>query len=205
MPHFRHSVHVLLLVLTVLLSGIDGTLAGGYPLVSPTSTPTFYPRDSFIPSSIASLWPLNSTTMTNGINWLTSVGGDPVNLVTGNLIHTERDISVPGRGLPLVFERNYNSRGAKDGPLGFGWTHCFNHKLNFYGVEAGTVKVGWQDGSGSERFFRLAGATVPVNTAFEASPGVYSILKREADGSYSVTDLKTSKTATANHAGKLSR
>ncbi|MDP3330577.1 MAG: DUF6531 domain-containing protein [Methylococcaceae bacterium] len=139
MPHFLRFI---LFFLLGVLCPFSSVLAGGYPLVSPTSTPTFYPRDSFIPSSIASLWPLNSTTMTNGINWLTSVGGDPVNLVTGNLIHTERDISVPGRGLPLVFERNYNSRGAKDGPLGFGWTHSFNHKLNFYGVEAGTVKVG---------------------------------------------------------------
>lgn len=51
-----------------------------------------------------------------------------------------------------MFERN-----AADGSLGFGWTHSFNHKLNFYGVEGGTVKAGWVGGSGSERRFGIVG------------------------------------------------
>ncbi|MDP3391772.1 MAG: RHS repeat-associated core domain-containing protein [Methylococcaceae bacterium] len=180
---------------------IAGNLAGGYPLINPSADSTFYPRDSFIPSSISSLWPFNSTTLSNGWNALQSWGGDPVNLATGNLYHSERDISVPGRGLPLVFDRNYNSRNAKDGPLGYGWTHSFNHKLNFYGVEAGTVKIGWQDGSGSERFFKLTGTSVPVNSTFQAAPGVYVTLKREADGSWSVTEKNGLRYAFESNAG----
>ncbi|AEF99541.1 RHS repeat-associated core domain-containing protein [Methylomonas methanica] len=167
---------------------IGGSLGGGYPLVNPSPVTLSYPRDSFLPASFYASALINSTTLSNGWNALQSWGGDPVNLATGNLYHSERDISVPGRGLPLVFERNYNSRTPKDGPLGFGWTHSFNHKLNFYGSESGYVKVGWLDGSGAERFFRLAGTTVPVGSSFEAAPGVYSILKREADGSWSVTE-----------------
>lgn len=57
---------------------------------------------------------------------------DPVNMVNGNMYHNETDIAIKGRGgLPLVFQRVYNSREAKDGPLGFGWTHSFNQYLLF--------------------------------------------------------------------------
>ncbi|WP_225616339.1 RHS repeat-associated core domain-containing protein [Methylomonas albis] len=170
------------------ISAMINKLGGGWALINPTPVATSFPRDSFLPSNFFSNFPINSTTLSNGLNWLQSWGGDPVNLATGNLYHSERDISVPGRGLPLVFERNYNSRNPLDGPLGFGWTHSFNHKLNFYGVDGGFVKVGWLDGSGAERFFKLAGSSVPVNSAFQAAPGVYTALKREADGSWSVTE-----------------
>lgn len=180
---------------------IAGGLGGGYPLVNPSPVTTAYPRDSFLPSNFFSNFPINSTTLSNGLNWLQSWGGDPVNLATGNLYHSERDISVPGRGLPLVFERNYNSRNPQDGPLGFGWTHSFNHKLNFYGVDGGFVKVGWLDGSGAERFFKLAGSSVPVNSAFQAAPGVYTALKREADGSWSVTEKNGLRYSFESNAG----
>lgn len=189
---------------------INGGLGGGYPLVNPSPVTTSYPRDSFLPSNLFSGWPFNSTTLSNGWNALQSWGGDPVNLATGNMYHSERDISVSGRGLPLVFERNYNSRNPKDGPLGFGWTHSFNHKLNFYGAEGGYVKVGWLDGTGSERFFRLSGTTAPANSTFQAAPGVYSVLKREADGSWSVTEknglrygFESNAGVTAGQAAKL--
>lgn len=167
---------------------INGGLGGGYSLVNTSPVPVSYPRDSFIPSVAPSVWPINSATLANGWNAVMSWGGDPVNLATGNLYHTERDVSVAGRGLPLVFERAYNSRGPKDGPLGFGWTHSFNHKLNFYGAEGGYVRVGWVDGAGAERFFRLPGSSVPAGSVFQAAPGVYSVLKREADGSWSLTE-----------------
>ncbi|MCQ8129769.1 RHS repeat-associated core domain-containing protein [Methylomonas rivi] len=180
---------------------ISGGLGGGYSLVNPSPITTSYPRDSFLPSSFYAGALINSTTLSNGWNALQSWGGDPVNLATGNLYHTERDISLPGRGLPLVFERNYNSRNPQDGPLGFGWTHSFNHKLNFYGSESGYVKVGWLDGSGAERFFRLAGTTVPADSTFEAAPGVYSTLKREADGSWSVTEKNGLRYGFENNAG----
>ncbi|MBU2569827.1 MAG: hypothetical protein KJ725_07290 [Gammaproteobacteria bacterium] len=65
--------------------------------------------------------PQNSTTAATGYNWNQVYIGDPVNLVTGNFYHNERDIHIPGRGgLDLVFERSYNSHNPKDGPLGFG-------------------------------------------------------------------------------------
>ena len=47
----------------------------------------------------------------------TSLGGDPVTLVSGNLVHPERDFTIKGRGgLDIVFERTYNFNVRKDGP-----------------------------------------------------------------------------------------
>ena len=57
-------------------------------------------------------------------------------MLTDNRIHRERDLAIKGHGgLSIVFERCYNSQGAKDGPLGFGWTHSFNHFIRSDGVE----------------------------------------------------------------------
>ena len=50
-----------------------------------------------------------------------------------------------------MFERWYNSKDAKDGPLGFGWTHSFNHQLRFYGVVSTLAKVAWIDGTGDSK------------------------------------------------------
>lgn len=53
----------------------------------------------------------------------------PVNARTGNFTHQEVDISLPALGLPLTFERSYNSRDLENGPLGRGWTHSYNVRL----------------------------------------------------------------------------
>ncbi|MVF25003.1 hypothetical protein EVC37_25935, partial [Methylocaldum sp. BRCS4] len=106
MPLFCRLTLVFLLLLTTWLSGpCRVALGGGYSLVNTSPVPVSYPRDSFIPSVAPSVWPINSATLANGWNAVMSWGGDPVNLATGNLYHTERDVSVAGRGLPLVFER----------------------------------------------------------------------------------------------------
>jgi len=178
-------------------SGPDGSTAGGFAqgdplgglynpvtgtgIVANPSAPTF-----------AQLAGINGYQIALGFSTGTSVSGDPVNMVTGNLIHSERDISIKGRGgLPLVFERWYNSRDAKDGPLGYGWTHSFNHRLRFYGVEGSVVKVSWFDGTGGERYFATPNHTsgnVNVGAVFTGSAGIYATLERLADGTYRLTE-----------------
>ncbi len=134
---------------------------------------------------------ISSTTGADGWNNLITTGGDPVNVLTGNLIHTERDLSIKGRGgFPLVFERNYNSRFPADGPLGYGWTHSFNHMLKFYGVENSLVKLSWVDGSGGEKFFSATPVSggVGVNTTLTNAAGVYVNFQRLADGTYTLRE-----------------
>jgi RHS repeat-associated protein len=123
----------------------------------------------------------------------TNVGGDPVNLVSGNLYHPERDLAIRGRGgLDIVFERTYNSNVRKDGPLGFGWTHSFNHQLQFFDENAnGTVDtVIWVDGSGSASRLSVAGTAsgVPLNATLTPQTGLRVTAKREANGEYSLKE-----------------
>jgi RHS repeat-associated protein len=122
---------------------------------------------------------------------LTIVSGDPVNMLTGNLIHTERDVTIKGRAnFPFVFERWYNSQNPTNGPFGFGWTHGFNQGIKFYGVEGGLAKVGWRDGTGGERFFstpnHVAGS-LSVGS-LQSAPGIEATFSVRADGFYQITE-----------------
>ncbi|MBK1707324.1 DUF6531 domain-containing protein, partial [Halochromatium glycolicum] len=123
--------------------------------------------------------------------------GDPVNLITGNFFHSERDLVIPYRDLPIVFERAYNSRNPADGPLGYGWTHSFNHRLLFRdekpdGVEDAldtdgiTSSVVWVDGAGGEKHLSVTGdATgVPIGAPITTPDGFQFTLTREPDGTY---------------------
>ncbi|GAB4512556.1 MAG: hypothetical protein Tsb0026_16580 [Sulfuricaulis sp.] len=187
---------------------ISGGLSGGWAFLQPPSyvyspiidtgwlTPIVPPTTYTAPPSI-----INSGVGT-GITSYTTTAGDPVNMVTGNMYHTERDISIKGRGgLPIVFERSYNSRDAKDGPLGFGWTHSFNHYLLFKddnvdgNSDSGdtdniTSSVSWIDGTGSEKFIQVTGSVsgVAIGSSFTPPPGFFFQTTRNTDGTYSIRE-----------------
>ncbi|MBT9519293.1 MAG: AHH domain-containing protein [Dechloromonas sp.] len=143
---------------------IDGSISGGRPMLYSTQVNTLYSSDSSVPTfanqSNDGLGLL--TTLSTGIqgsNSLAAMAFDPVNMLTGNLTHNETDLSVKGRGLPILFARWYNSGDPKDGPLGNGWTHSFNHQVKLYGVEGGAAKVSWLNGSGGETWFSTTSQT----------------------------------------------
>ncbi|KAF0218591.1 MAG: hypothetical protein FD174_2684 [Geobacteraceae bacterium] len=147
-----------------------GQYAGGYTVSTPVSysynpsIDTGYVQASFGPTSGTPPLSAGNGAVGPGFTPYNPFEGDPVNMVTGNMYHTERDLAVKGRGgLPIVFERAYNSRNAQDGPLGFGWTHSFNHYLSFKDdnyngtgdaadTDGITSAVSWTDGTGSEKF-----------------------------------------------------
>jgi RHS repeat-associated protein len=63
---------------------------------------------------------------------------DPVNCATGNLVETQSDLSVGGRGPGLKLTRTYNSQSAAvmgnastHGPFGYGWTGPGSAHLTF--------------------------------------------------------------------------
>jgi RHS repeat-associated protein len=68
---------------------------------------------------------------------------DPVHTATGNFFHSETDLSIVSRGSPMVFSRYYNSKDARTGPLGPGWTHSYNIYLK---QEPNLISVHWGDG-----------------------------------------------------------
>ncbi len=89
----------------------------------------------------------------------------PINSYTGNFTHQETDVSIPTRGLPLTFERSYNSLDTEDGPLGPGWTHSYNMQLAFDGDMATLLAP-----RGSRLRF------VETGGVFAAEPGVRAAL-----------------------------
>ncbi|MCB1753776.1 MAG: hypothetical protein KDI74_18875, partial [Gammaproteobacteria bacterium] len=84
----------------------------------------------------------------NGTVTESAIYGDPVNTATGNYVYQRRDLDIKGIGMPLRFDRTYNSRAAAgddaiDGPLGYGWSHTFDVSL---ALDAGVVTITWGDG-----------------------------------------------------------
>jgi RHS repeat-associated protein len=60
------------------------------------------------------------------------MAGDPVNCATGNLVETQSDLSVGGRGPGLTARRTYNSQLAAvggEGSFGRGWTSAYEDKI----------------------------------------------------------------------------
>lgn len=176
---------------------IAGGLAGGYPLVNSTPVSTLFQPNASAPSfaDLADGGTGRLTTLPTGRqgdNPLATLGGDPVNMLTGSFVFNQRDLLVKGRGgFNAALERWYNSGSVKDYGLGPGWTHSFNQLLRIYGVEGGQLKVGWLNGSGGESFFTTAnvsGSDAAPGTTLSASPGVWSTLTRTADGNYSLRE-----------------
>ena len=79
-----------------------------------------------------------------GLLELLGYGRDPVNTATGNFFHSETDLSISSRGLPLIFSRHYNSADTRPGPLGTGWTHSYYIYLN--DDDPNLINVHWGDG-----------------------------------------------------------
>lgn len=105
----------------------------------------------------------------------------PVNTATGNFWHTFIDVAVPGRGIPLSFNRTYNTLAAVNAsspaPLGYGWTHNYNASLvtdtgsSLTSGSTPTVVVARQE-NGSEARFTHGGSS------YHAAPRVRATLTK---------------------------
>ncbi|HYE34308.1 glycohydrolase toxin TNT-related protein [Methylocaldum sp.] len=194
------------------ISGDYTTAQGGYSLATPISNAFSASLgtgfQSLIPDSIVSALTASGQSLSNvrlvpadkGL-WSNTgyqagkvtTGGDPVNLVSGNMYLPERDVAIKGRGgLDIVFERVYNSNIRKDGPLGYGWTHSFNHQLQFFDTDNNglTDRAIWIDGTGGANSFTVLGGTggVAVNATLTPQTGLYLTAKREVNGEYSLRE-----------------
>lgn len=186
---------------------IIGKHSGGYTYAPPVS----YSYNPIFDSGYANSWSsststapsiINNGVIGNGFSSYNTLSGDPVNMVTGNVYHTERDISIKGRGgFPIVFERSYNSRETKDGPLGFGWTHSFNHFLTFKDDNANdstdngdtdliTSAVSWTDGTGSEKTIQVSGTAtgIAAGSTFTPPKGFFFKMSKNPDNTYSIVE-----------------
>ncbi|MGD9972819.1 MAG: DUF1566 domain-containing protein [Desulfatirhabdiaceae bacterium] len=87
---------------------------------------------------------LTRSNTVNGLNNYSGHSADPVNTATGNYIYTQKDFEIPGIGLPIIFERTYNSQDGTDSPLGYGWNHTYNPTLTL--DDTGVATIRWGDG-----------------------------------------------------------
>ncbi len=117
-----------------------------------------------------------------GINTASGYSADPVNTATGNYIYTQRDFEIPGIGLPLVFERTYNSQDETDNSLGYGWNHTYNARLVVSNSD--TVTVHWGDGktetwvaNGSGGYTRQYGV---FDDLIDLGNGTFSVNKKDS-------------------------
>jgi len=70
---------------------------------------------------------------------------EPINTGNGDYFYQHADFVIPGRGVPLVFQRSYNTLDNYAGPLGTNWTHSYNILLE---RTASGVIIKWGDGHG---------------------------------------------------------
>ncbi|MBI3480406.1 MAG: type IV secretion protein Rhs, partial [Nitrosomonadales bacterium] len=212
---------------------IGGGYAGGYTVrpvgqVGPGGVPMITynaangsgyvtPNPAVVNPATGLAYATNSGGLNNGYDPKYSVIDGDANVANGNVFRVEKDIAIAGRGgLPLVFERAYNSRNPTNGPFGYGWTHSFNHYLSFKDDNANGIvdapdtdglssSVGWTDGTGGEKLFQVAGtaAGVAIGSAFTAVPGTFASMTRNADGTYSVVEKDGMTYTFENMAGTI--
>jgi RHS repeat-associated protein len=120
-----------------------------------------------------------------GPNTLSGYSADPVNTATGNYVYRRKDFGLPGKGMPLVFERFYSSQeGPKDAvlpaprdlPLGPGWSHSLDVRVEEEGgASAATVR--WGDR-------RTETYTLQGDSSYKAPTGVFNTLEKRLDGTF---------------------
>src|SRR5579863_154027 len=108
---------------------------------------------------------------------------EPVSTASGNYYYTHSDFTIPGRGLPLIFARAYNTLDNYSGPLGANWTHSYNVVLSQ--PATGVVVIKWGDGHGE--MFTLSGSTyVPqadvFNTLVQNGDGTFTLTRKDQTG-----------------------
>jgi RHS repeat-associated protein len=102
---------------------------------------------------------------------------EPVSTGSGNYFYSHADFVIPARGLPLTFNRYYNSIDAFAGSLGANWSHAYSISLGQ--TAAGVATIRWGDGHGET--YTLTGST------YIPQSGVYNSLVANTDGTFTLT------------------
>jgi RHS repeat-associated protein len=107
------------------------------------------------------------------------VCGEPVTIATGNLVETQTDVTVGGRGVGLSLTRTYNSQAAVEkakGLFGYGWSASFGDSLSLE-----SKKITLHGANGASVPFTESGAT------FTAPVWTQDRLSGSAEAGYTLT------------------
>ena len=152
--------------------------------------------------------------------------GEPVNPATGDFYDTKTDLSIPGAGIPLTFNRTYDAQAAQAqagaaasaGPLGYGWTDNLAMSVS-YNSGTGLATVVQSNGSqiafqhyaqGMAEPLGSQGVTWCPSDATAAvfcptTPRYIATLAQGVGGAWTfVNDVKSPVTYTFTSAGALS-
>ena len=111
---------------------------------------------------------------TMGVN-PTLCQSDPVNAATGSFVHEQADLGLPGRGVPFVLQRSYNSLDTREGRLGRGWRHNWEVELEIASDGSGDATLITEDGQQLRYDKRIDGT-------YAGDVGVRAQLTKTADG-----------------------
>lgn len=156
---------------TLLPSG-QVLVAGGVSNTN-TGTPAIASTEIWTGSVVGTAIPAGLASAGGTVNPQQSAS-EPISTGNGNYYYTHTDFVVPGKGMPLIFTRQYNSLDSYAGPLGANWTDSYNIFLTQ--DSAGKVTIKWGDGH-NETF-------TPSGTGYTDQPGVFSTLTKNADASF---------------------
>ncbi len=78
---------------------------------------------------------------------------DPILSFSGELVYSDTDLVIPGRGFPFAMTRTYRSQYGYDGPQGFGWDFDYNQRL----MVTASGNVVHYDGRGRANVYRANG------------------------------------------------
>ena len=118
--------------------------------------------------------PFDFYRLTYGYRPWMEYGGDPVNMVTGQAIQQQQDVTIPAPGFDLAVVRTYNSLDMRAGLFGTGWTSNLDMQLEVRESD-GIVLVRHADGY-TPAFYPQDGG------GYQAENGVFDTLEETAGG-----------------------
>lgn len=86
---------------------------------------------------------------------------------TGEVLQQETDLAIPGRGLDFVWTRTYRSRTGGASPMGHGWTHAYDIRVQSNGDDLDLF-----DGSGRRDTLKRGACDADGVCSFSA-PGMF--------------------------------
>ena len=104
-----------------------------------------------------------------------AICGDTINTATGAYVYQHEDLKILTKGVPLEFQRTYNSNDQIDGSLGYGWS--FTWQISANPRANGNVII--LRGDGRQDLFSLN-----PDASYSPPPGRHDSLIKNADGTF---------------------
>ncbi len=109
--------------------------------------------------------------------------GDPIIAATGELVHEEIDLAIPGRGFDFELKRTYRSRFNFNGILGNNWEFSYNQHLVVPNANAANQDILRSSGNG-----RLDTYTKNGDGSYTSPDSFFDVLTKHANDTYTIRD-----------------